>query len=274
MPEATALARPGCGKFRFPDEHGTTGALDVHFYRPARFGPASPILFVVHGRHRNAVSYRQAWAPVADRYGCLLLCPEFSRASYPRADFQLGRVLTGDGLARRREEWTFDVVERIFDAVRSATGNATAGYHIYGHSAGAQFVHRLALVVPGARFAAAAAANAGWYTMPTLRQDFPYGLGSTGLTARDLREALARRLIVLLASEDVDTDDPYLRNSAGARIQGRNRLARGLAFHAAGGQAAARLGVRRGWELVTVPGARHRDQDMMPAAARALFGGR
>src|SRR3712207_6943257 len=63
----------------------------------------------------------------------------------------------------------------LFDFVREATGNPSEQYRIYGHSAGAQFVHRLALFVPEARFATAIAANAGWYTMPTFDgKKFPY----------------------------------------------------------------------------------------------------
>ena len=62
-------------------------------------------------------------------------------------------------------------------------------YHIYGRSAGGQFVHRLALFVPEARCEAAITANAGWYTVPTFAGDgFPYGLKGSAATPADLAE--------------------------------------------------------------------------------------
>ncbi len=152
--------------------------------------------------------------------------------------------------------------------------NASNDEFLYGHSAGAQFVHRLPMLVSEARYDAAVAANAGWYTMPTFHETFPYGLEGIGVTPEALRGAFARRLIVMLGESDVEADDPLLRNSSRARRQGRNRFERGHAFHAAALEQAQRLGVPLGWELITVPGAAHSDPEMMPAAAEALFASR
>ena len=52
-------------------------------------------------------------------------------------------------------------------------GNTSADYYLFGHSAGAQFVHRLLLMVPDGRYAALVAANAGWYTVPDKSIDYP-----------------------------------------------------------------------------------------------------
>lgn len=271
--EADELVRPGSGTFRYSygDGWGGVTSLDVRFHRPARFGSDSPILFVMHGTKRNAADYRNTWVPVAERHGCLLVCPEFPRANFRHGAYQFGAIVDAAGASRPRAAWTFEVVERLFDLVRDATGNASAGYYIYGHSAGGQFVHRLTLFLPEARYIAAAAANAGWYTMPTFREDFPYGLAGTSGSAEALGTALTRRLIVLVGAEDVAADDPHLRNSRRARRQGENRRERGYAFHAAARAEAHRLGVKPAWELVTVPGAAHSDAEMMPAAAAALF---
>lgn len=270
---AEALALPGAGSFplAISGREGGARQIAVYFYRPVSFSHDAPILIVMHGTKRNAADYRDTWTTLADRGRCLVVCPEFTKRAFHRTAFQLGGMVDADGSPRPRRDWTFGVIEQLFDVVREATGNASSGYHLYGHSAGSQFVHRLALFLPEARFKAAVAANAGWYTMPTPTQGFPYGLAETGISADDLLRALGRRLIVVLGERDVHSDDPYLRNSSGARRQGQNRFERGLAFYAAAQVEAARRGVPLAWELVTVPGAAHVDGEMAPAAARALF---
>jgi pimeloyl-ACP methyl ester carboxylesterase len=270
---ADAFSRPGQGCASYAPGPGFPGTVEVPFYRPAGFGRDSPILCVMAGTRRNATDYRDTWTAAAERYGCLVICPEFPRARYPRALYQLGGVRDADGAPRPRQGWTFAVVEGLFDFVRAATGNASAGYHLYGHSAGGQFVHRLALLRPESRFVVAAAANAGWYTMPTFRASYPYGLGGTGVTEEALRGALDRRLVVLAGEDDTESDHGTLRNSTRARRQGRNRLERAQAFDAAVRASARRLGVASSWELVTVPEAGHSDGEMMEAAAEVLFGG-
>lgn len=240
-------------------------------HRPVRYDRSSPILIVMHGTKRNAADYRDTWIPLAERYGCLVVCPEFPKLPYPGALYQKGGVIGPDGAPRARREWTFGVIERLFDLVRDAAGNASDGYYLYGHSAGGQFVHRLTLFQPDSRYVAAVAANSGWYTMPELATAFPYGLARSGLAPRELDLALGRRLVVLLGEQDTCEDDPYLRQTSRARRQGRNRFERGQTFFATAGGEAARRGVRLGWELAIVPGAAHVDAQMAPAAAEALF---
>ncbi len=226
----------------------------------------------MHGVKRDADTYRDTWATAAERFGFLLLCPEFSTADYPRKAYQLGNLMDGERRPLPEEEWTFGVIERLFDEVKEATGNTGERYHIYGHSAGGQFVHRLALFSPEARFDQAVTANTGWYTMPTFRgKKFPYGLRRSGSTPERLEWSFGRRLVVLLGDQDTDAEDPFLRKSAAARKQGRNRFERGHAFYATAQNEAARLGVRLNWSLRTAPGAAHVDGQMMPAAARILF---
>ena len=268
------LIAPGAGSFRFADDRGNVGRpLTVWYHRPAGLPDTAPIVFVMHGVKRDAHNYRDNWTAAAERFGFLLLCPEFTRTDYPdRRAYQLGNLVDGAGGPLPRDVWTFGVIERLFDLVRELTGNTSGRYHIYGHSAGGQFVHRLALFMPEARCATAIAANTGWYTMPTLGgRRFPYGLRDSPSTPKTLKRALGNRLVVLLGERDTDAEDPFLRQSKGARRQGKNRFERGLAFYAVAGDEAARLGVTLNWTLETVPGAAHFDQLMMPAAARALL---
>ena len=261
------------GSLRFVDGGGHPGKpLTVSYYQPLRLPTSAPVVFVMHGVNRDADSYRDTWKVAAERFGFLLLCPEFAKGTYPRRAYQLGNAVDDAGEPLPRSAWTFDVVERLFDSVKERTGNTSERYHIYGHSAGGQFVHRLALFVPEARFEAAITANAGWYTMPTFAGDgFPYGLKGSAATPADLARVFARRLVILLGERDTDAADPHLRKSPAASKQGKNRFERGIAFYATARDEANRLGVALNWELVTVPGAAHLQQRMMPAAARTLF---
>lgn len=263
----------GAGSFRFAGHRrgASRPPMNVHYYRPPGLPHAAPVVFVMHGVKRDADLYRDTWSAAAGRYGFLLLCPEFSKADYPRRAYQLGNVVDGEKRPRPESDWTFHAIEDLFDAVREATGNSSERYRIYGHSAGAQFVHRMALFVPGGRFETAVSANAGWYTMPTFGSRFPYGLKRSPATPETLGQAFGRRLVVLLGERDTDARDPHLRNSAAARRQGRSRLERGRGFYAAARDEAGRLGVPLRWKLETVPGAAHFDHLMVPAAARALF---
>ena len=85
----------------------------------------------------------------------------------------LGNVYDDDGRRKVQEEWSFGVIERVFDCVKNALGLNAESYGFYGHSAGSQFVHRFLYFMPENRAHLIVAANAGWYTMPTFEQVFP-----------------------------------------------------------------------------------------------------
>lgn len=266
---------PGPGTFRFLDDRDEAPEpLPVRYYLPPGLPRTGPVVFVMHGTRRNAAEYRDSWAETARRLGFLLVCPEFPSGRYPRKAYQLGGLVDGSGGRAPQESWTFGKVERLFDLVKALTGNTSERYHIYGHSAGAQFVHRLALFAPWARFATAVAANSGWYTMPTYGgKKFPYGLRRSGVSRDALKEAFGRRLVVLLGERDTDAGDPTLRKTKAINRQGSNRFERGNVFYATASREAARLGAPLNWSLRVVPGARHYDPHMMPVAAQAFFSG-
>ena len=65
-----------------------------------------------------------------------------------------------------REKWAFSTIEHLFDEMRVDQ----ASYVLFGHSAGGQFAHRMALFRPDSRASVIVAANPGWYTMPEWRK--------------------------------------------------------------------------------------------------------
>src|SRR3546814_6643293 len=164
-----------------------------------------------------------------------------------------------------RRFWTYRAVEAVYEAARAAAVPLATGYRLYGHSAGAQFVHRMVSFMPEARIEAAVAANAGCYTMPVPDERFPYGLGEMAPEA-DLAAAFARPLTILLGERDDDPDHRQLLRSPEAMRQGPHRLARGRTYFRVARETAAAMGARFGWELVTVPDVGHSNGKLAPHA--------
>jgi poly(3-hydroxybutyrate) depolymerase len=244
-------------------------------YKPAAFGADDPILFVMHGVQRNADVYRDNWIAEAEARRVLVIVPEMSQALFPReAGYNFGSMVDRAGVWQPTERWAWQVIETIFDAARAGTGSRRQTYALFGHSAGAQFVHRFVMFAPAARYDIAISANAGWYTMPTFEVAFPYGLGTSPLDDKGLMAALQKPVIILLGEADTDPAHPSLRRDAGADAQGLHRFARGQAFFAQASAQAKRRGVSFGWRLETVPGVAHDNAGMAASAARLMFGAR
>jgi hypothetical protein len=76
-------------------------------------------------------------------------------------------------------------------------------------------------------------------------------------------------MTVLLGAEDRVITNPGLRRPE-AMAQGEHRVERGDTFFETARHEALRLGVSSRWRLQTVPGAGHRERDMVDAAAEIL----
>ncbi len=169
--------------------------MTVWTYRPLNLDPDAKIVFVLHGANRDAKRYRDQWQPHSERHEFLLVVPEFDARSFSEYEYQRANLSDAGGNAIERSRWTFHIIERLFDVVRAETGLRAARYSLYGHSGGAQFVHRFVLFMPDARYERAVAANAGWYTMPTFETSFPYGLAATLATEAELKRAMGREFV-------------------------------------------------------------------------------
>jgi len=251
--------------FRFSAWDGP--ALRVVATRPVHLAPDRPVVFVMHGVKRNAGEYRDQWHDLAIENDFLLVVPEFSERDFPGPErYSLGNVIDENGSVNPEPEWTYSVIEAIFDDVRSRFGMTTERYALYGHSAGAQFVQRFIFHVPDARLSRIVAANAGWYMMPDFEAAFPYGLGGSVVDRDRLARGLQLPVTILLGTADTETDQPNLRRTPEAMLQGPHRLARGQAYFESAKTAALELGVPFNWRLELVDGAEH-DNRVMAAAA-------
>lgn len=268
-PPASEQALPNAGQFVFTAWDGPQ--LPVYYQLPDKVTRETPVVFVMHGVNRDADRYRDEWAALARKHGFIAVVPQFGKADFPGSrGYNTGYFVEADGTPRPRSQWSFAAIEPLFDDVRRRFGTDVPSYAIYGHSAGAQFVHRYVLFMPEARLARAVAANAGWYTMPDPATGFPYGLAASPVDQAGLKLALGKPLTVLLGTADTDRNDEDLRKTPEADAQGPHRFARGQAFYARGKAAASDMGTPFGWRLVTVPGIGHSNAGMAQAAARVI----
>lgn len=241
-------------------------ALQVFTYRPASVGSEAPIMIVMHGVNRDADRYRDEWIAVADRAGLIVAAPQFDAARFAGSQgYNLGGM---PGLA---EGSAFLAIEPLFDELRERSGSRVPRYYLYGHSAGAQFVHRFLYAVPDARVEQAFAANAGWYTAPRYDRPFPYGLDGSGVSDAMFARALSGPLTILLGREDTQTG-ANLRSTPEAAEQGANRLERGRSFFSSADRAAREHEVALGWRVIEVPDAGHRNVQMARAVPKLLAG--
>jgi poly(3-hydroxybutyrate) depolymerase len=263
----------GSGIASFEGLPGKT--MRAFYHRPANHRGDSPVLIVMHGVKRNADWYRDAWRGLSERHGIFVVAPEFTRSDFPggRA-YSRGNMRTGNGAPAPLATWSFNAVEKLFDDVRRWSGSTRDRYLLFGHSAGAQFVHRMITFMPDLRVARAVAANAGWYTMPDDGEAFPYGLGASGVSEAQLRAAFSHNLTVMLGDADTDPDHKYLHRKPSAMRQGVHRFARGLAYFEAAKAKAARIGAAFAWRREIVPGAGHSTHEMKDAALRVLLADR
>jgi pimeloyl-ACP methyl ester carboxylesterase len=240
--------------------------------RPVGLAPDRPVVFVMHGVKRNADEYRDQWHDLAIEHDFLLVVPEFSERLFPDTEqYTLGNAFDERGVLKAESDWTYAAIEAIFDDVRSRFHLSTSTYSLYGHSAGAQFVHRFIFHEPTARVDRVVVANAGWYMMPDFDVAYPYGLGHSAVDRSRLELGLQLPVTILLGAEDTDTAQENLRRTPEAMAQGPHRLARGQAFFEAARATADQLGVPFNWTLHTVPGVGHDNRMMAPAAISFLL---
>lgn len=269
---AAALAQPGRASVPYIDPFSPDRPLILECFRPERYDPDKPVVIVQHGMSRNGADYCEAWVPAAEKHGLLVVAITFPKESWPDAvTYNNGHVLTGNGTLRPRKAWSQTIPGRLFALLRETGVTARDKMHLWGHSAGGQFVHRLLATQPHAILEAVGAANSGWYTLPTLDLAYPDGLGGIGLTQDDVVGLLGYPLVIFSGDRDLDGTAENFPRHPSAMAQGRNRFERAQFYLARGQAEAARLGVCCRWKRVVVPGVAHEGMKMSAFAADYWF---
>jgi poly(3-hydroxybutyrate) depolymerase len=241
----------------------------VFTYRPAGCSDPS-LLLVFHGIARNARTYRDDARALADRLCLLVVAPLFDRQAFPGWRYQRGGIVKGAALQDARD-FTGRLVLDLVEWVRRQEGRPIA-YSLFGHSAGGQFVDRLAAFVPS-EARRIVVANAGSYVFPSLEIDAPFGLGKVYSAAEGeaaLRRYLEQPLTIYLGQGD--TRDDERNDYPEALAQGASRYQRGVNVFNAAKTLAQTRGWQFNWRLVELPGVGHDARKMLaaPQASEAL----
>jgi alpha-beta hydrolase superfamily lysophospholipase len=238
-------------------------AIDVYTWRPAT---APRLLLVVfHGMHADADNYRDRAVPLAEKLDAVVVAPKFGPPRFTVPFYQRGGV-AADGVFIPPGKRTVDLIAPLVAWAQAACASPGLPHALVGHSAGGQFLSRVAAFAPtGATHYVIA--NPSTWVLPSLDDAVAYGFGGTPDAEGALRAYLALPVTALLGLEDTGTEN--LSSEAEAVAQGPTRLQRGRNTFAKAKAAAATLGCPIGWRLAEVPGVGH-DSAGMFASPQAL----
>jgi hypothetical protein len=269
--EAQNLNSNSTGSFTFTPSGPLSGQpVEVFYHIPNGDITSMPVVFSFHGANRDASNYRDYWINMANANNFMVFAPEFSSTHYPGlGDTYLMANIFDDGdnpspsTFNNQNEWTFSVLDPIFDAIVADVNGNQQYYNAWGHSGGAQFLQRFVLYLPNSKLDVAVCSNAGWYTVPENTVSFPYGIQNGQLPNSDLVSAFQKKLIVHLGQNDTDPNYPGLRhNTVVDNQQGLHRYERGQYFFNTSQFEAQNQNLTFNWEKHEVPNVGHDAQLM------------
>ncbi len=273
------LTSNSTGFFEFtPTGPLSSKTMKVFYHIPNGSINQMPILFSFHGDARNADEYRDYWISMANQHKIMVFAPEFSEANFPGGDaYNLANIFDdGDNPSQSTfnatNEWTFSVIEPLFEQIKQAVSGSQQGYNAWGHSAGAQFLSRFLLYIPTSKINIAVCSNAGWYTVPEKSISFPYGIQNGQLADSKLIVSFSKKIIVHLGLNDTNPNDAGLRhNIVVDNQQGLHRLERGRYFYNTSLSTAQAMNTTFNWEKKEVINIGHNPQLMANDALKYIL---
>jgi pimeloyl-ACP methyl ester carboxylesterase len=192
----------------------------------------------------------------------IILAPLFDDERFPSWRYQRGGVVKKHAV-QSQSSWTFRYVTDLIDWAQREERRALDVYMI-GHSAGGQFLSRLAAFFPNSA-RRIVIANPSTHVFPDLDAAAPFGFGGVyprGSDVSNLQRYLAAPVTIFIGAED--TGDKDRNDSPEATDQGVTRADRGRNAFAAGRAMAQSRGWAFNWRLVELSGVGH--------SARKMFG--
>jgi hypothetical protein len=273
----------GAGKFLIEGGFKKEKTIVVHYYKPKNLTSESPVIFVVPGAGRNGNDYRDAWIEKAEEYNVLVFSPEYSEKNYPEFwSYNLAGMITdviineertamiGFKISENPNEWIYNDFDRIFNLIKGELNLNTDTYDMFGHSAGGQILHRLAIFKSENKANRILSSNSGWYTIPMDVEEFPYGLNESN-TSSEKVDFSTNLILFLGEKDDANETRGDLRRSPEVDRQGLYRLERGRYFFNESKKIASKWNSDFNWKLEIVPDVGHDYKGMSKAAADYLY---
>jgi poly(3-hydroxybutyrate) depolymerase len=248
--------------------------LNLWVYRPDNY-IGDGFVLLLHGASRAAEAYRDNSAGFAERYGRMVVVPEFDAERFPNRLYQFGGAFREDDTPAPPEEWTFRYIPQIVEHIRGREASADLPYIILGYSAGAQFLERMAahMDLDAERLVVMSPGSA---MFPTREMD--YGLGFGGLPDELSSDERIRRYLALPITVAIGTADTEMGQlpQGDAYDQGVHRYSRNLRWFNTAMDLAYRNEWDFNWRLVIAHGAGHPPPEMFnhPQIGNSLFGHR
>lgn len=286
----------GSGAFRIEGGIGNRDKpITVFYYKPKNFTQDSKVLMVIPGAGRNGDSYRDAWIEKSEEYGVLILSPMYPENDYQFDKYhlcgllsdinedsfsfvensniaQLDEELFSFSVNSNSKEWIFNDFDRIFDLVVKETNSNQTSYDIFGHSAGGQILHRMAIFQKDSKANRILASNSGFYTLPNYESGLVFGLKDTSLNEEDLKDSFKKQLVIFLGEIDNENETSgTLLRSQTVDKQGHHRFARGKYFFQVSKEKAEQLSFEFNWKLEIIPNVGHDHEKMGDSAAIYLY---
>jgi len=250
--------------------------ISVYVTKPKKIDSSTRLVVVMHGRKRNAEEYRNQWIEVSKELNLLVVVPEFSNKNFPEVwGFNYGNVKTKTLKPVQKNLHAFSAIEPIVLEAIKKFNLKSNHWGIYGHGAGAHFVHRYVLHRPEAKYTLAIAANPGWYLSMT-DQKWPFGLSESGITTPQLKKAMNKYFLLMLGRSDTSSkpNTAYVKKNWDIIFQqGEHRLARGRNFFESAIIKSKEVDQFFKWGMVEVPTKKGHGntKQMVPYAAEMFY---
>ena len=259
----------GSGKYIYNDYAPFADKpINCFYYVPANSTSTTPVFMALPGASRNAQSLRDGLIASADQKGFIVLALEFSETYFPGSDMYNMANIFEDGddpspaTLNPEEEWTFSVLDPIFEDFKNIASLSVATYDVFGHSAGAQLIHRYLIFQPSSSVKRVVSSAAGWYAVPDVAIEFPYGLLASPAETTPSQPYFSKECFIIVGANDTDPNSFNLRHTPEADAQGNNRLERAQHFFQESYQIAQGKNEQFNWHYLLVPNVGH-DQDAM-----------
>jgi hypothetical protein len=176
----------------------------------------------------------------------------------------------GSGNLNPKELWSFYIVQLIHTELVEVCGLKNQYYTLWGHSAGAQFVHRLALFCPDRYVSMYISADAGWYTVPDPSVIYPWGVQHDllNLNENDLFALTEKNMVLMRGTADT-LRDSNLNTDPLSDAQGLNRYERAGYYYSQ----VKEINPDLEWPLIDVPDVGHDYIKMAEAAGEYIING-